>query len=245
LIPQRDVLMAAVVQADPLYDTLLRPWELDGFDQSAARDAQLNTVHKCLEALELLVEPARWTTIVYETPPLGFVAGRLDWSVRKAATAHGIAVWFDAELHSDVRFSNAPGTSLAYGRLFLPWPSPVELWVGDAIGVDLWLRPDSDDHVWGWNTRIARASGDLVAGFKQSTFLGWPVSGAEVARQGLSHRPALNATGRAIRDVLSWMDGQTPTDDLAAQLVSEHPSRFRGHDAALALVRRLLRQYAE
>ena len=48
--------------------------------------------------------------------------GHLDWTVARPGVAHGLSIWFDAELAEGAFYSGAPGKpALVYGRPFFPF----------------------------------------------------------------------------------------------------------------------------
>src|SRR5438552_1225796 len=70
LIPRRDTLWAAVVQAPDLYCRHVDPWDDNGYglDMQAARRFAVNTWRRGpVTPEQLLVEPKRWATLDYAT----------------------------------------------------------------------------------------------------------------------------------------------------------------------------------
>src|SRR5262245_23613746 len=134
LIPARECLWAAVVEAPRLYDRLVRPWtpERTGFDMTAAQRIVTNTWEKAeVHPDQLLSEPASWATIDYSTIQSPDVSGLVTARARRDAVGHGLIVWFDAVLHDGVGFSNAPGQpTMIYGAGFLPFSSAVDVKAG-------------------------------------------------------------------------------------------------------------------
>lgn len=112
LIPQRDTLCAAIVEAPKLYEPYNSPWDenIYGFTMQKARQIVTNTWRKCrVTPDQLLVEPQRWTTLDYTSIENTTVNGSLRWTAGRTSTAHGLCVWFDAKLVKGIGFSNAPG----------------------------------------------------------------------------------------------------------------------------------------
>ena len=135
MIGRRDTVWAAMVEAPELYRSHFTGWEEStlGFDQQAARRIMANSWGKGrVPPEQFLAEPCRWATVDYETVAGPNFRAEMNWTVARAGTAHGLVVWFDAELADGVGFSNAPGQpELIYSSAFFPWPEPVSLDAGD------------------------------------------------------------------------------------------------------------------
>jgi protein arginine N-methyltransferase 1 len=187
LIPRRDVLWAAVVQAPEQYADLVGPWQNKfDFDLSAAIRLVTNTWRKTrVKPEELLTEPVCWTTIDYHEVDTPDVRAEISWRAARQGTAHGVVVWFDSELVRDVRFSNHPAApQMIYGNGLFPFSQPVDVAAGDRIELQLAAKLVQGDYVWRWETQVFSATDatDLKADFKQSTFYGAPLSRAQVRK---------------------------------------------------------------
>jgi protein arginine N-methyltransferase 1 len=185
LIPWRDVVWAAVVEADDRYDEIVGPWRRFKLDLSAGVSRITNTWRKTrIEAEELLTEPACWARLDYYNVASPDVCAEISWRATRRGTAHGVALWFDSELADGVGFSNRPGSAeLIYGNAFLPFPEPVEIDEGEQIVVKLRADFLHDDYVWSWATDFT----DRKIGFKQSTFWGVALSPEELRKKYAQH----------------------------------------------------------
>jgi protein arginine N-methyltransferase 1 len=185
LIPRRDVLWAAVVEAPEHYEDLVGPWRKFNLDLSAGTRLITNQWRKSyLKPEQLLVDPVRWTTIDYYKVQNADVRAEISWRAARNGTAHGVAVWFDSELADDISFSNHPAApKMIYGVGLFPIPRPVEITEGERIQLQLAADLVEDGYVWRWDTEFSAAS------FKQSTFYGVPLSQAQL-RQSLHKEPA-------------------------------------------------------
>ena len=174
LIPRRDILWAAIVEAAEQYEELVAPWENNGFelDLSAGTRLITNNWRKTrMRPEQFLVEPACWTTIDYHEVNSPDVQTEVSWRAARKGTAHGVAVWFDADLVDGIGFSNHPGApELIYGNGFFPFSQPVEVMENDRIKLRLEAKMVVDNYVWRWDTDFPKTS------FKQSTFFGTPLS---------------------------------------------------------------------
>ena len=184
LIPRRDILWAAVVEAADQYEELVGPWENNTFDLdlSAGKRLITNNWRKTrIRPEQLLSEPVCWTTIDYYEVKSPDIQAEISWRAARNGTAHGVAVWFDSELIDDVGFSNHPrGPELIYGNGFFPFSQPVEVMESDRIRLRLEAKMVVDNYVWRWDTEFPNTS------FKQSTFFGVPLSLERVKRHGIT-----------------------------------------------------------
>lgn len=250
LIPRCDTLWAAVVAAPSLYRRHLGVWEgrKFGLNQAAARDLAINTLQRChLGPDKLLGPPQCWGRLDYATMQSPNLTGEVTWEMDRPGTAHGLLLWFDAELAPGIGFSNAPGApKLIYGQIFFPWPQPVTLARGDLVAVSLAARLVGEDYIWNWNTRILEPgqAESAKADFRQSTFFGVPLSPAILEQRSQSHLPKLNEAGQIDRFILEHMDGQSSLGEIAQQVAARFPSRFAQAPEALSRVQELSRKYS-
>lgn len=172
LIPQRDLLWAAVVEAPDRYEELVGPWKRFALDLSAGARLITNNWRKTrIRPEQLLAEPVCWTIIDYYNVDRVDVQAEISWRVERNGTAHGIAVWFDADLVDGIGFSNHPAEpEQIYGNGFFPFSEPVEVLEGERVTVRLAANMVAQDYVWRWDTDFPKKS------FKQSTFYGVPLS---------------------------------------------------------------------
>jgi protein arginine N-methyltransferase 1 len=176
LIPRSDTLWAAVVEAEDEHGKIVGPWADNKFhlDLSAGVTRITNTWRKTrIRAEELLTEPVRWATLDYYTVSNPDISAELSWRAARSGTAHGVAVWFDADLSEGIGFSNRPGAvELIYGIGFFPFPRPAPVKEGELIRLKLRADFVQDDYVWRWDTDFT----DQKIGFRQSTFYGVALS---------------------------------------------------------------------
>jgi len=181
LIPRRDVLWAAIVEAPEQYEDLVGPWKRFDLDLSAGERLITNTWRKSyLKPEQLLVDPVCWTTIDYYEVKNADVRAEISWRAARNGTAHGVAVWFDSELADDVSFSNHPAApKMIYGVGLFPFSQPVAIMQGERIELRLAANLVQDGYVWRWDTAFFAGTG-VKASFKQSTFYGVPLSQAQL-----------------------------------------------------------------
>lgn len=250
LIPQRDVLYAAIVEAPALYDGYLTPWRANrqGVTMRAAEAAVTNNGYNVwLKREELLAAPQEWAAIDYTTVSSPNVSGTAILTTSRAGTGHGVCIWFDAFLGGTASFSNAPGgRSLIYGSIFFPWPRPVELGEGDRVSVMLHADLVGNAYVWRWESRIiegSRSEGSKTQ-FKQSTFGGMSLSPQRLRKRASSHRPTLTEDGQLDRQILMLMDGRASLEQITCDVMghfTDHP--LNQHDV-LTRARELSERYS-
>jgi protein arginine N-methyltransferase 1 len=250
-IPARDHLVVAGVEAPELFARVVSPWSDAPMRLSltAARDAVVNWMHADtdhpIQPGQLVTEPCRWATLDYSTLSSPSASGRAALSATRSTKAHGLAVWFEAELDQLAKYSTGPGSQRVYGRAFFPFPTAVDIEAGDVVTVDLQATWAGDRYLWGWQTQVASPGSAPRASFRQSTFLGTPFSLEQLRRDLPTHRPVLSARGECDRAVLGWMDGSRTLGDLATRLHHTHPTIAASDADAMAHVRRLVRQCAK
>lgn len=249
LIPQRDLLWSALVSAPQKYEELTAVWNDHRYDLdfTAGRNLVVNSWSKYRASVEeILVEPLRWHTIDYHEFEGPDVAGKMSWKISNSATAHGVLIWFDTELDSDIGFSNHPAQpELVYGHAFFPFLEPIELEAGDEININIQADLIEKDYVWRWNTLVTSALGNSKVNFKQSSFYSVPLSRTKLRKQAGSFVPTTNEEGKITAFVLSMMDGKFPLDEIARQVSEKFPESFADSRQALTAVSTLSQQYSE
>lgn len=182
LIPRRDILWAAVVEAPEHYAELVSPWQNQfDLDLSAGTRFITNNWRKThIKPEQFLAEPVCWNTIDYNEVESRDVRSEITWRAARNGTAHGFTVWFDSELgddNRDIGFSNHPAAPrMIYGQGFFPFSQPVQVSENDRIELRLAADFVQDNYVWRWDTDFV----DQKVSFKQSTFYGVPLSTAQI-----------------------------------------------------------------
>jgi protein arginine N-methyltransferase 1 len=250
LIPRRDILRAAVVEAPELYSRITaaerNPY---GLNMRAARHFVVNTWTKGrVLPGQLLTASKCWATLDYTTIDSPDLAAEVSFQVTRSGTAHGLNIWFDSDLAEGYGFSNAPGLpELVYAAAFFPWCEPVEVETGDKVRVTLQANLIGEDYIWRWAARVW--SGDnpdnVKAEFQQSTFLGEPLSPQRMRKRADRHVPQLNEEGEIDHLILSLMKGQLSVGEIATQVIDQFPGRCRGRSDALARVGEISQKYSQ
>lgn len=249
LIPRRDTVLAAVIDAPEFYTRHMTPWDQHpfGLDMQAARRIVSNTwLKRRVTPGQLLLEPRTWAVLDYSTVENPNISEVMRWTATRTGTGHGLAVWFDALLADNVGFSNAPTEpELIYGAAFFPWSEPVIINTGDSVTVALHADLVRDDYVWRWDTTVLDAGcpGRVKAKFNQSTFFGVPVSPAHLRKRAASYVPVLDDEGQIDQFILAAMDGETPLGEIARRVYDRFPARFAEAPDALDRVSDLGQRY--
>lgn len=248
LIPLRDTLWAAPVEAPEVYATHVAAARPEGFDfrfDPARRLASNSWRRVRLAPQHLLAEPGCWAVLDYTRLDSPDVAGRVRWNVARAGTVHGLLLWFDTLLAEGVGFSNAPAApERIYGCGFFPLLEPVALDAGDSVEAALCADLVGADYVWRWHTRIfAAAQPAPRAEFRQSTLHGLPLSPQQLRRQGASHVPELAEEGEVDLFILERLRDRVPLGQIAAQVAARYPRRFASVPQALTRVGELSLRY--
>jgi protein arginine N-methyltransferase 1 len=250
LIPRKDTLWAAIVEAPKPYGDLVDPWDHNAFglDLSPARRLIVNHIQTVNAGVDWLLTAGRlWTTLDYNSVESPDFRGNLEWRVERAGTGHGIVVWFDADLVDGIGFSNAPsGRKTIYGSLFLPWPQPVHLVPSQHVTVGLEAKLIEEDYVWRWTTRIEPpdGSGGALIHFEQSQLAGEVLSASRLHRRAADYVPHLSEEGRLRCRTLELMHGRVSLEQIAQRLAAEFPQRFSKWEQALSYVGAVSQEYS-
>jgi protein arginine N-methyltransferase 1 len=242
-IAHRDLLYTAVAEVPDKYAELTEPWCADrfGVDLVEARNCTLNSFLKHKTTPEqLITDPVSWAILDYTTIESPDVSARVELRAKRAGIGHGLSLWFDAELLPGIGFSNAPGQpELVYGRPFLPWLEPVPLEAGDTIQFEIHANLIGGDYIWRWNTDVPGK-----ASFRQSTFYSEPMWAGDLRKRAGNHAASRNEDGEIAFFVLQHMDAQMTARQIAVQLQSRFPERFKDLKTALAKVGYLFASYS-
>jgi len=248
MIPRREVLRAAIIEAGKVYSSLTSPWKtcVTEVELSIPLQLVLNTGHGITAKLEqLMSEPEELCTLDYKGNSGPDVSGKLAFRTSRRGTAHGICVWFDTELYEDIGFSSGPESpATVYGQLFLPWLEPVEIEEDEEILVTLQANLLGRDYLWRWETEIAGTDGVVKPHFRQSSFEGAYVSSHALRRHASGHIPVLTAEGEAERFLLGAMDGCASLEEIAKRAAERFPKVYSSHEEAFQRATELAQKFS-
>ncbi|WP_420326838.1 50S ribosomal protein L11 methyltransferase [Mameliella sp.] len=245
LVTQRDRLRCALVSDGSLAEQF-DPWDTNpfGVDLSLGRRFSVANTHKVSVTAEAQIsDAADLGELDYARISDPSFSGEVTLSATRAAQAHGVLVWFDAELAGGFGFSNAPeAPPLTYGQLFLPFEHPVDMSPGDTAEVSLDFCYSSGGYPISWKSRITRA-GTPDLRYAQSTALSDFVTAADLRRRSGSYCPPVSASMELDRYCLARFDGATPLSTIAREVVERAPDRFQTEAEALVYVADLAERY--
>lgn len=248
LIPQRDTLKAAVIDASDFYSKLVSPWmqSTPALNLAPCLPLLLNGSYSShFNSEQLLTEPQTWAVLDYSTGAEVCAAAELNFSIARAGTAHGICLWFETELYDGIGYSSGPGPrKTIYGQVFLPWLEPVLVAEGQAIEVKLHADLIGSDYIWRWETKICGSSGHGARHFRQSTFHGANFTPQSLRRRAADFVPALSEEGRANRWLLQAIDGKTSLQQMAQAAAEKFPHVFPRWEDALRRAAELAEQFS-
>ncbi|MBC8023460.1 MAG: class I SAM-dependent methyltransferase [Burkholderiales bacterium] len=248
MIPARESLWVACVEAPELHSPVTTPWSDNkyGLDMHAARALAANQWRRAVVQRDQLVTvPAGCGTLDYASIASPDFDSTVELEAAREAESHGFCLWFDSTLAPGVEFSNAPGApGLIYGNAFFPWPEAVPLARGDRIELRLRARLMRGEYLWTWETRVMRGT-TQVASFRQSDFFGEPLAAGKVRRHSSTHVAKLGEAGRIDALVLGLMQQDLALGEIAHRLVAAFPGRFARWQDALTRVAELSQRYGE
>jgi type I protein arginine methyltransferase len=248
MIPRRDILKAAIIEAEKAYLRLTSPWKtcVQQVELSGPLQLVLNTGHSvAVKVDQLITEPREWCTLDYMSNPGQDFSGKLAFRAKRKGTAHGICVWFETELYEDIGFSSGPESRVTtYGQCFLPWLQPVVVDEQQEILVTIRANLIGKDYLWRWETEIEGTNGGKNVHFRQSTFEGTQVSLHTLRRHATDHIPVLTPDGEAERFLLEAMDGRASLEEIAKSAVKQFPKVYSSHEDAFERASELARKFS-
>jgi protein arginine N-methyltransferase 1 len=248
LIPQRDNLKAAIIEADDFYSKLVSPWveSIPSLKLSPSLSLVLNESYTSrFNSDQLLTEPQTWAVLDYSAGAMASPSGNLDLCVTRAGTARGICLWFEAELLEGITYSSGPSTSKTiYGQVFLPWLQAIPVQQGQRICVTLQANLVGEEYVWRWDTKISGDSKQPDRCFRQSTFQGANFTPQALRRRASDFVPCLSEEGQVEELLLRAMDGKTSLQQMAQAAAERFPKVFPRWEDALHRAAELARQFS-
>ncbi len=254
LIPLKDTLRVALVDAADLYQSCGSTWENNKYDLDMSvtkrwlRNTPLYNKAYVGGKESIIGEPVTWALLDYQSLESPNVSGEVKWQLEQDATVHGLRVWFDATLADGVGFSNAPDKAdLIYGSMFLPFLEPVLLNKNDTVSVKIQANLVGDEYIWRWHTRVYAKENldEIIIEFKQSSFDGVPLSLAQLQKRAASYKPDLNEDGLCDFEIMRLMQQGIILEDIAHKVIKKFPEQFPDWQHALARVGELSIEYSK
>ena len=237
LIPQRDTLKAALLDAAEFYSRIVNPWQksaADNLDLSNSLPLLLNDSYGSqFKPEQLLSDPQTFCVLDYAAGAADRASAELTFTAVRAATAHGICLWFETRLFADIGYSTGPGAvDSVYSQIFLPWLSPITLQQGEHVRVQLRADLIGSNYVWQWNTSVAASTNRDTIQYRQSTFHGSHLSPRFLRSRSMDFTPELSPEGQADLFLLQSMTGATTLREIAASAARHFPRVFASVEAA-------------
>jgi type I protein arginine methyltransferase len=236
-IPRRDTVVTALVEDASLHQHTVGAWA--GLRESLSFDSfermMANGWYRARASEDqLLTTPSTFVTLDYDLPTPALVR-RWEVTAIRDGTAHGLLVWFDAELTETIRFSNSPCAPPAlYGQAFFPFTPAIELRRDEVLVLELRGVLSGDEYSWSWSA--AKTAGETV---RHATLLGIPLHADALARRSASYVPRRSADAEVLLSVIGATDGRTSLGDLALRLHERFGDRFPTVESALSYVAHL------
>lgn len=236
MIPQRDMLKAAVIEAEEHYSRLTSPWRksVPELDLSPSLLPILNEFYSSsFKKDQLLTEAQDWGLLDYTVGAATRVSAELDFHATREGMAHGVCLWFETELFENVGYSSGPAPAASvHGQLFLPWLESVAVEKGQEIQLGLHADLVGQDYIWQWETRIPARASHPALHFQQSTFQGANLSPQSLRRQAANYAPRLSEAGQADLWMLGMMDGSASLQEIAQSASERFPRLFSSWNQA-------------
>jgi protein arginine N-methyltransferase 1 len=256
LIPKRDTIWVSLVESAKVYNELIATWDHPyGLAMEEAKGIVINSwVEENTDTFgkrNLLMEPQIWTVLDYasiENPDVG--SSNITQRATRDGTAHGLLMWFDAEIADGIYIQNGPGAEKVaevYGCAFFPLLKPVPIDKGDTITLDIRAKLIDGQYDWRWHTHILSADNPqaIKADFIQSTDMDNRLESAVLHESILNFRPARNQAGEIDHYILGLMDGRNTLDVIAQQVHNKYPLRFKAPEKAQFYVNDLSQEYSQ
>ncbi|MCU0947511.1 MAG: class I SAM-dependent methyltransferase [Porphyrobacter sp.] len=248
-LPQADTIRVALARAPKAYARAQQPWLSNRFDLDLSRGRPFvvnEPMRSALGPRAMLSEPQTLAVLDYRTITEPDLDSTVELVADRPATAHGLQMWFDAQIADGLTFSNAPGESpLVYGRTFLPFEQPVRLRPGDRVAARIRARLFGGQYVLFWNsTVIDGASGTVRQSFVQTELKSRVLSPRALAPCAADHVPQASTALALDRDCLALVDDRRSLAEIAQALMARHPGHFSSESEALGHVGRVVRRYA-
>lgn len=249
-LPMRDTIRIALARSPKTYRPCYNPWVSNkyGIDLSLGRPYVVNSYQRVdFGVRHLISEPRDLAVIDYREVTDPDLDSTVELIAERDTVAHGLLMWFDAEIADGLTYSNAPGQPpLVYSQMFLPMAEPLKLRAGDIVKARIRAKFMGRAYIWSWDCDVIdNETGSVVKSFRQSTFKGDVIS--KSALDQISDATILpRSTQIEIdRDCLSFVGEGRSVDEIAALLLKGHPDHFKTHMDALSHATGLLGRYVD
>ena len=248
LIPERDILKVALIEAPDYYWRLRSPWETTvvGLDLRPSVPLVLNWSYGSrFKPEQLLSNPQTWCELNYASDAQSRTAADLNLRALRNGVAHGLCIWFETQLFREIGYSAGPETSSSvHGQIFLPLLEEVPMSEGQLMQIKLQADLVASDYVWRWETHVGSRDDLPALHFRQSTFFGSCFSPLSLQRHAVDFVPARNEPGEANLWLLQAMDGKNSLQEIAQLAAQRFPAIFPRWEDALHRAAELAGQFS-
>lgn len=230
LLPRRDTLICAVMEAPENYQKIAEVWKaVPHLDLSSGLPLVLNTIYRQrFKPEQVISQPCAWHTLEYETGAKAPAIAKFQLPILREGTGHGLGIWFETQLTDSTGYSTAPEVGdTIYGHIFLPWLAPVPLNEGQQCSVELKAHLVGGDYIWQWETSLTAANGRPSIHFQQSNFYGSLFPPSLIKKHAAEFVPVLSEAGLAERWLFQSMDGNRRLEEIASEAAQLFPHVFR------------------
>lgn len=250
LLPMRDTVRVALVNSPKTHRNSRYPWLSNkyGLDLSAAHSfAASKPVSAGIGRKGMVSEPAEFAVLDYRTITDMNFDKTMELVATHDRTAHGLLMWFDAEIAEGLSFSTGPGEPrLVYGQTFLPLTHAVKMKQGDRMVLRLRATHTGGGYIWTWHSQfIDQAAGKVTHSFNQSSFGSKVYSKDLLKTMSNQYVPEATKMMQVDADCLGLVGEGRNLDTIAKTLLQRHPDAFQSYQQALDRVVNLFQRYSQ
>ncbi len=239
LIPGQGRMMIAPVSIADYYRHQIDVWCDGGLvDQSLMRQFAANHLYYgdfAEQTHRQLAAPAMLNLIDFYTASEASCRSDATFSASNAGELHGFLGWFDIDFGHAWLSTSPQSKKTHWSQVFLPIPEPIAISAGDIVSIHL-DRPQFGE--WSWRVTAGGKH------YKQSTFLGAPITPAKLKLAAEGHRPVLNRRGELIAFTLEAMRGDLSNQEIADKVFAQFAELFADLDAVRRFVIDQARSYS-
>ncbi|NQU84354.1 MAG: hypothetical protein HQ541_01210, partial [Mariniphaga sp.] len=137
-------LKVALVEESQLYSESIDCWkDIEGIDFSSMREEAIKACYLSnLKSSNLLSNPSTFINVDFEDKKQLFLKNKKKIKILRKGIIHGIALWFEASLSSDVMLSSSPLSRTHWKQCFAPLSMPINANKCDNVfvNIDIQLR---------------------------------------------------------------------------------------------------------
>lgn len=250
LLPSRETIYFAVSEAEDIYEKQVSRYlrEFHGFKIPASdRLVRNRWVSMRSEHESLLTPAAVFAEIDYREVEDTSFSAEMEWTIERNGVAHGLRGWFENVLYGDHGVSNSiDARDSTYAAPFFPFEHPVEVIEGDRVTARVAATYDSGDYAWSWRTAFRGPEGPQVkAEFNQTVMASLVIDPKAALKRSEYFAPKLGLEGEIDSLILTKMDGETLSGDIADLLIEKYPEKFGSFEEAIERVYSMTGRYSE